>query len=295
MACKNMWIATVDQTPYGPIPRYVPCGKCEECLKAKRREWAYRCYAESKMSDITLFVTLTYADTDNIERYEYLQKYYKKLRKAGLKFRYFGCTEYGDTFGRLHHHILFFLTDDSKLSWPELKTKISDVLQKKWPYGHVMTLLSSEATINYTVGYIEKKLLEKEKRVHNFMSLRDPIGLDYAKKGLDFLRQNRYDVFNGQKYAVPRAFQKRLKLEKTKQELYNEQQERYKQDAELEQRTGKTNCQIDREQILVDKEIQRRNEARRRAQGHSVRKILRFSRQLPLPHPADVERTGQNQ
>ena len=198
MSCKNMWIATVDQTPYGAIPRYVPCGKCDECLKAKRREWAYRCYAESKTSDITLFVTLTYAETDNIERYEYLQKYYKKLRKAGLKFRYFGCTEYGDTFGRLHHHILFFLNDDSKLSWPELKKKISDVLQAKWPYGHVMTLLSSEATINYTVGYIEKKLLEKENRVHNFMSLREPIGLDYAKIGLDFLKQNRYDVFNGQ-------------------------------------------------------------------------------------------------
>ena len=247
------------------------------------------------MSDITLFVTLTYAETDNIERYEYLQKYYKRLRKAGLQFRYFGCTEYGDTFGRLHHHILFFLTDDSKLSWPELKNKISDVLQKKWPYGHVMVLLSSEATINYTVGYIEKKLLEKEKRVHNFMSLREPIGLDYAKIGLDFLKQNHYDVFNGQKYAVPRAFQKRFSLEKTKQELYNEQQERYRKDAELEQRTGKTHCQVDREQVLVDKEVQRRNEARRRAKGHSIRKILRFSGEFSLSDSADVERIGQNE
>lgn len=246
------------------------------------------------MSDITLFVTLTYAETDNIERYEYLQKYYKKLRKAGLKFRYFGCTEYGDTFGRLHHHILFFLTDDSKLSWPELQKKIGDVLQKKWPYGHVMVLLSSEATINYTVGYIEKKLLEKERRVHNFMSLRDPIGLDYAKIGLDFLKQNRYDVFNGQKYAVPRAFQKRFKLKKTQQELYNEQQERYKQDAEAEQRTGKNYCQLDREQTLVNQEIQRRNEARRRSKGHSVCKILRVARQLSLSDSPDAERISEN-
>lgn len=286
MTCLNKWIARVDQTPYGAIPRFVPCGTCDACLKAKRREWAYRCYAEAKVSDLTLFVTLTYAKTDNVERYEYLQKYYKKLRKAGLNFRYFGCTEYGDMFGRLHHHLLIFVSDFGMRTWKEVRPDFVDLLSKKWPHGHVEVLIASEATINYTVGYIEKKLLDKERRVHNFMSLRNPIGFDYAKIGLDFLKSNRYDVFKGQKYAIPRAFKKRFDIKITDRELYDEQQKRYQRDLEVEQKTGKSYIDIDFEQTRSNQEVQRRNEARRRAKGCSVRKILRKYGQLSL-HDSD--------
>lgn len=280
MTCKNMWIARMDQTPYGPIPRYVPCGHCDDCWRSKRREWAFRCSAEARNAFYTLFLTLTYAETDNVERYEYVQKFYKKLRKKGYKFRYFGCTEYGDIFGRLHHHLILFLRDYDYGPWSECRPKIASDIQSAWQYGHVHVMLANVKTINYVVGYVEKKLVEKEKRVHNFMSLRDPIGWSYAKIGLDFLRSQGYDVFEGQKFAIPRAFKKRANIEQTTRNLYEKFKQSEQRRLEADERTGKSSEQRAYEEFQVNREISRRNEARRRLKGCRVREIMRVSREL---------------
>lgn len=275
MTCKNMWIARMDQTPYGPIPRYVPCGRCDDCIRSKRREWAYRCSAESRRATLTIFLTLTYEQTDNVERYEYVQKFFKKLRKRGRIFRYFGCTEFGDTFGRLHHHILLFFSDKFVDTWLDLRPQLVKQIQDCWQHGFVHVLLANVKTINYVTGYIDKKLLDKERRVHNFMSLRDPIGWSYAKIGLDFLRSNGYDVFDGQKVSIPRAFKKRAEIQQTTRDVYERFKEEERVRLETEQRRGKTSWDIDYEEFRVGREVQRRNEARRGVKGRRVCEIMR--------------------
>lgn len=278
--CYYSWIADVKQTPYGTLSQWVPCGKCEACRRKKRRLWASRCSAEAHTSDVTLFVTLTYKQTDNIERYEYVQKFFKRLRKKGYKFSYFGCTEYGDSFGRLHHHILFFLRETFFLDWPSACNVVRSDFESCWPHGFVQVLIANIKTINYCTGYVDKKLLDENRRAHNFMSLKNPIGYDYAKKGLDFLRANGYDVFDGQKVAIARCFKERFDIKKSVRELYNEQEERDVYIDAFEQRTGKSYQRHVDELACVDKSLQFRREAQRRAKGCRVSQIMRKHGQL---------------
>lgn len=106
----------------------VPCGRCYACLENKRTDWRIRLTEELKGSKSAIFVTLTYSDssleyTDIITRNkitytkEYthpivhkrtIQNYIKRLRKLGLKFRYYAVGEYGTKSKRPHYHIIFF-------------------------------------------------------------------------------------------------------------------------------------------------------------------------------------------
>lgn len=280
--CFNSWLAQVKDTPYGTLFEWVPCGRCEFCRRKKRRQWAARCMAEAKTSDITLFSTLTYSETDNIERYDYVQKFFKKLRKRGYKFRYFGCTEFGDTFGRLHHHILLFFRDSVWSCWPDVANDVKADIQACWTHGHVQTVVANIKTINYCVGYVDKKLLDENRRAHNFMSLRDPIGTDYVKIGLDFLKSKGYDIFDGQKVSIARCFKERYQIKKTVREKYEEQERRYKQIESFEQERGRSYDGYIDELARVDKSLQFRREAQRRAKGCAVSKVLRRAGQLSL-------------
>ena len=40
----------------------VPCGKCEECLKARARGWAFRILKEASNYENNFFITFTYDD-----------------------------------------------------------------------------------------------------------------------------------------------------------------------------------------------------------------------------------------
>lgn len=109
----------------------VPCGKCVECRLDYSRDWANRCYLESKSYKDNYFLTLTYDDvslpmvssidnetgelvrrstlrpkdmTDFIKR---LRRYYDfHFNHQGIRFYY--CGEYGDHTFRAHYHMLVF-------------------------------------------------------------------------------------------------------------------------------------------------------------------------------------------
>lgn len=86
----------------------VPCGKCGNCIKRRISDWTLRCQVEQENSFRTYFITLTYEQTDGRLYKTPLQKYFKRLRKAGLVFKYFALGDYGDAFGRPHYHALVF-------------------------------------------------------------------------------------------------------------------------------------------------------------------------------------------
>lgn len=79
-----------------------------------------RCIAEGKYCAAANVVTLTYGTSNRVGNakvptlsasvltYSDIQKYFKRLRKAGFIFRYVVAGEYGSMKGRAHWHIIFF-------------------------------------------------------------------------------------------------------------------------------------------------------------------------------------------
>lgn len=203
----------------------------------------------------TDFVTLTY-DDNNIPFYideddgvfemrarqEDVQKFVKRLRKSGYKFKYFIVSELGPKNQRPHYHGLFFSNE-----------KIPpDVIQKKWSKGFTSSYPASPGALRYCTKYI----LKGNKRDGNFMlcSKRPAIGSSYVKyqTAHDTYRQTDYGVYQfsmplvgGKLAPMPRYYKKKfaqffdeLEYEMNKVKVINLMEERPKQ-YYLEQRYKK--------------------------------------------------------
>lgn len=127
----------------------VPCGRCPFCAATKRSDWSTRLQYEDRLHLDKKFVTLTYSN-NNLSWYKStpqlvksdLQKWFKRVRKAGFVIRYFAVGEYGAHTYRPHYHVLLFG------SVPE------DVIRETWGLGHVNIGRVTQASINYCLGYI---------------------------------------------------------------------------------------------------------------------------------------------
>lgn len=103
----------VRENPLTHKLQLTPCGHCIQCRINRRLVWTYRLTNEyRKWHYVGSFVTATYSD-DKYDcllglNYSHIQKYFKRLRKAGYKFKYFVTGEYGSDTARCHWHILFF-------------------------------------------------------------------------------------------------------------------------------------------------------------------------------------------
>jgi len=93
-----------------------------------------------------------------------LQRFFKRLRKAGFKFRYVASGEYGDLSRRPHFHIALFgcdFSDDRTLFGRAVggdSTYVSNVISKLWPKGnHLIGTLNFESAA-YIARYILKKI-----------------------------------------------------------------------------------------------------------------------------------------
>lgn len=164
----------------------LPCGHCESCKMAKRREWAVRCACESKFHLNNCFVTLTYDDAHLPKRPSKrdFQDFIKKLRNDGHELRYFGCGELG-TNGRFHIHIVLFGFIPSDLvyygkSKSGMAMFESDYLSRVWNKGFVMVNHFDPACAGYVAGYTAKKI--GSDNAFFLMSKRPGIGYLYATK-----------------------------------------------------------------------------------------------------------------
>lgn len=139
------------QTPryLSKIDMVVPCGNCVFCAATKRSDWALRLHYESKLHDDKKFVTLTYRDGDlrwrngisQLDKRD-LQLFFKRVRRAGYRIRYYAVGEYGSKTFRPHYHVILFG------SVPDT------VLRECWPHGHIHVGTVNDASIMYTLGYI---------------------------------------------------------------------------------------------------------------------------------------------
>lgn len=118
-------------------------------------------------------LNLTY-DDDNLPKYGQLvkadlQKFFKRLRKSGYKFRYVASGEYGEQTRRPHFHIALFGMDFDfdrvlfgRASCGD-RTFLSDTVSRHWPQGnHLIGTLNFESAA-YIARYILKKIKPSEK------------------------------------------------------------------------------------------------------------------------------------
>lgn len=117
------------------------CRKCDGCKAHKKKLWVSRAYHETIMSHRTWFGTLTFPPSihgevlastmatvwaDSVDYhglsddekfaveaqtyYEYVDRFWKRLRKAGYRFRYLCVPELGEENGLFHFHVLIHET-----------------------------------------------------------------------------------------------------------------------------------------------------------------------------------------
>lgn len=234
---------------YGDIPIELPCGQCTGCRLDRAQQMSMRIMHESKMHDVSCFLTLTYDDQHVPQSYglepRELQLFMKRLRKAvPQRLRFYACGEYGDLYGRPHYHAIIFNYDppDKKpYSKPRDHTLYtSRSLTDLWGKGSVKVGDVTPQSAGYVARYAMKKITGD--RAHDHYARVSPIDgqaynvhPEFARMsnrpglGLAWLEKFRGDVFpsgfvivDGRKQPPPRYY---------KEKLGELEQERLKRDA----------------------------------------------------------------
>lgn len=198
----------------------VPCGKCQICQSNNRAQWSIRLAIHASYCDrMPMFICLTYDDdhlprnAENIPelRREDISKFLKEYKRYyGLtndKFTYFGCGEYGDTFGRPHYHLLMFGDNDLYDLYFKDESLAKKRLERIWTNGFVSIGLAQWSGIHYVTKYILKEDLNEIKELGlqpPFLIASKGIGNSFLdselaakwKRDLAWLAYNRQDVFD---------------------------------------------------------------------------------------------------
>lgn len=222
----------------------VPCGQCIGCRLDRSRAWAVRCVHESKMHNDNCFITLTYNnenieslninDIDDNKEYSLNKKHFvdfmKRLRrKFGAGIRFFHCGEYGEKFGRPHHHACIFGLDfkDKKIfsdrgGLRKISLYTSETLEELWGFGYCIIGEVNFESAAYCARYICKKITGELAESHYngrepeyvTMSRRPGLGIEWYKEyGEDIhLRGDKVVLDNGRFCKAPRYYDNVLKI-----------------------------------------------------------------------------------
>lgn len=163
----------------------VACRKCKRCEANRLTDLAGRCFAEALTSDLYVAVTLTYrGETPHSQTLVYsdVQKFFKRLRSAGISARYIIAGEYGSKRGRAHWHaVLFFrgaVADLEKtLALPPADTEKQE--WKFWPHGFSFVQKPDYYGLLYVLKYAAKDDGSENTTRRIMMSKKPPLGDAY--------------------------------------------------------------------------------------------------------------------
>lgn len=122
---------------------------------------------EAKTHDHNCFLTLTYSDEHLPANYsldkQAFPKFIRRLRKTGIKARYFHCGEYGEQTLRPHYHACLFghAFQEDRKHWTNrggLPVWRSDELERLWPYGNSEIGSLTFESAAYVARYVTKKI-----------------------------------------------------------------------------------------------------------------------------------------
>lgn len=142
---------------------YVPCGHCFACALKKKKEWMTRCSLELEEHFVSSFLTLTFDEEHlHFATYDTVQKFFKRLRKSGIQFKYFGCFELGGKTKRPHFHAIMFGWYPQPIIRHHKVVKTSNewVRDRFWPFGNVSFKPVKQKTIPYICSYVQKKMID---------------------------------------------------------------------------------------------------------------------------------------
>lgn len=190
----------------------VPCGNCAFCCATKRSDWALRLHYEAKKHLDRKFLTLTYADAHLVWKNgssqlskTHLQKFFKKVRKAGYALRYYAVGEYGSKTFRPHYHVLLF------------GNVPDEVIRKAWDKGHCHIGKVTQASVMYCLGYIVNgkgwKMRIKRERPFSLMSRKPGLGANYLTPAMIAWHKSdrrNYTILDGQKRHLPRYYKTKI-------------------------------------------------------------------------------------
>lgn len=194
--------------------RYVPCGRCPECVSLFSQIWALRCVLEAQGHDKNCFLTLTYAEAppEGVVKRD-LQLFFKRLRRAlGAEhpIRYFACGEYGKKGLRPHYHVLIFGWSPDDLEFFQTTSKNerlyrSSFIESLWPLGFSSVGELTYNSCKYSSLYLQKfnRVPEGANKPFRLMSLKPGIGFEFITPRL---LESRGIYYRGVKYPIPRYF-----------------------------------------------------------------------------------------
>lgn len=170
----------------------VSCRYCWQCRKDRVNDLIGRCIAESKFSNQTYALTLTYDEEQGVKavslEYSDVQKFLKNLRYAGYKVRYLVTGEYGTKKNRAHWHIILFFRGEKHVN-PETLEQVEygdkprdgeyRVKWHHWKHGYVYFQEPNWKGMKYVVKYVLKDEDERVKITHLAMSKKPPLGNEY--------------------------------------------------------------------------------------------------------------------
>ena len=221
----------------------VPCGKCEECKKARARGWAFRILKEAEKYENNYFITFTYDDNflpinsfgintlvkDEMSKFNKKLKTYLKRIGKNSDFRFYLVGEYGGQTFRPHYHVIYFNldlpVDDFKLFKYEngYPTFTSDWLSNTWSKGFVSIGFVDVGSACYVARYVDKKL-NRSKEEKEFLSnidivsefsncsRRPGIGADFLDKVVSNIKNEIYSCsIRGNDFSLPLYYSKKVK------------------------------------------------------------------------------------
>lgn len=208
-----------EQARTGNLGKYVPCGKCEACVRQKQEDWFVRLKFEEKSSDFVWFVTLTYDDEHIPVRQENgsifndvnkkdIQDYHKRLRskmsEKSVDFKFYLCAEYGGQLQRPHYHAIYFNINPVDLHF----------IQEAWKNGFVMIEEVNDARLRYVTGYVIEKLFVPEGRLPVFNLISKGIGKKYINVMKDWHNDDTSRFYaplpGGVKAVLPRYYKEKI-------------------------------------------------------------------------------------
>lgn len=189
----------------------VPCGRCLVCLSKQANDWYIRFQIEQRECKDSFFVTLT----QNESSYEPLsvdlmQRYFKRIRSMGFKFKYVCLGEYGPRTARAHYHILFFLDSGDSVAF-------LDAVDAQWRSRGFVTVERPTRNHMYYIAKYNSKLFLKNV-TFRLTSRRPAIGLRFSSNSPSAQLMDKY-ILEGERtfvnsddgltYAIPRFYRKK--------------------------------------------------------------------------------------
>lgn len=117
-------------------------------------EVAYKRYGDIDPDEsMRLYVETLYRP----DVFRFMREYKRVNELKKDSFHYFGCGEYGDTFGRPHYHLLFFNDEKLQSLFDDDVKSAEDYLQEFWKFGRVHVCQAQYSGIHYVTKYCLKE------------------------------------------------------------------------------------------------------------------------------------------